>query len=153
MISTFSCDTARPVSPHYEGGSSNCSKVSRATAYQHHRWRVRLHADVATPPPNAFSFGKLKRNKRNGTAILAVAVPGAGTIALTGDDVRQQPPKETGLTAPGVVKLKVKAVGNGLFKLRHTGKAKVKVTVTYTPVGDLAAPNTESTRVKLVERR
>jgi hypothetical protein len=112
-----------------------------------------FNADVAAPPPNDFSFGKLKRNKRNGTATLAVAVPGAGTLALTGDDVKQQPPKDTGLTAPGVVKLKVKAVGNGLFKLRHTGKAKVKVTVTYTPVGDLAAPNTESTRVKLVERK
>jgi len=112
-----------------------------------------FNADVAAPPPNDFSFGKLKRIKRNGTAILTVAVPGAGTIALTGDDVKQQPPKETGLTAPGVVKLKVKAVGNGLFKLRHTGKAKVRVTVTYTPVGDLAAPNTESTRVKLVERK
>jgi hypothetical protein len=113
---------------------------------------VGFNADVATAPPNQFSFGKLKRNKRNGTALLAVNLPGAGTVALTGDDVKQQPPKDTGLTAPGVVKLKVKAAGNGLFKLRHTGKAKVKVTVTYTPIGDLAAPNTQSKRIKLIKR-
>jgi hypothetical protein len=42
---------------------------------------------VALDPPspsNAFSFGKLKRNKRRGTATLIVLVPGPGELALTG---------------------------------------------------------------------
>ena len=35
-------------------------------------------------PSNAFSFGKVKRNTRKGTATLTVIVPGPGTLVLTG---------------------------------------------------------------------
>ena len=40
-------------------------------------------------PSNSFSFGKLKRNKRRGTATLTVEVPGPGTLALSGKGLVQ----------------------------------------------------------------
>jgi len=41
-------------------------------------------APISTKPGNHFSFGKLKLNKKNGTATLIVDVPGAGSLALGG---------------------------------------------------------------------
>ena len=119
---------------------------------------VLFNADVATIPSNADTLGKVKRNKHKGTAILAVDVPGPGTVALTGKGVKTQ---RTGraadaskaVTAAGTVKLLVKPKGKAKHKLNKTGKAKVKVTVTYTPTGDApGSPNTQTKRVKLVKK-
>ena len=48
--------------------------------------------DTATCKDSKFSFGKLKRNKKRGTAKLTVKVPGPGTLTLLGKGlVRQRP--------------------------------------------------------------
>lgn len=60
---------------------------------------VGFNADVATEPPNAFSFGTLKRNKSKGSATLAVKVPGPGTLSLTGKGVKTQRPASRPLPA------------------------------------------------------
>jgi len=41
-----------------------------------------------------FSFGKLKRNKRKGTATLSVNVPGPGTLVLAGKGLVKKRPGE-----------------------------------------------------------
>ena len=52
------------------------------------------HLTVGRPPPaprlpsNTFSFGKLKLNKRRGTATLVVRVPGPGSLLLSGAGVK-----------------------------------------------------------------
>ena len=67
---------------------------------------VELVPSIATPS-NAFRFGRLKRNKAKGTAVLSVTVPGPGTIALAGKGVVAKPTKP--IAAAGVVKLQIKA--------------------------------------------
>ncbi len=111
-------------------------------------------------PLNTFSFGKVKKNKSKGTAILTVFVPGPGTLLLTGKGlVRQRPASLSGtgrvvariVNAAGKVKLKIRSKGKRKRKLNRTGKVKVKANVTYTPTG--GEPTSESKRIRLVKRR
>ncbi len=115
---------------------------------------------TAAAPSNSFSFGKLKRNKRKGTAILTVIVPGPGTLALRGRGLVKQ--RLRGATRPasalaravsaaGKVKLKIRSKGKKKRKLHHIGSVKVKARVTFTPTG--GTPKTKAKRIKLVKRR
>jgi hypothetical protein len=120
-------------------------------------WSLDLKPRTEFKPSNEFRFGKLKRNKKKGTARLAVNVPGAGTLSLTGKGLVRQRPLGAAhrvLTKPvssaGTVKLKIKAKGKTKKQLDRTGTVKVKAKVTYTPTG--GDPNTKSKRVKLIKR-
>jgi hypothetical protein len=121
---------------------------------QHHTAAVAVGA--CSPPSNAFKIGKPRLDKRHGTAQLPVTVPGAGTLALTGPGVVEQPrpaaqpgsnAAATTVGGAGTVRLLVKAKGKAKRKLARTGKAKVKVTVTFTPSGGLAAVQGRSVRL------
>ncbi len=120
-------------------------------------YRMNVTAVVALKPSNTYGFGKVKDHKHNGTATIAVKVPGPGTLSLTGKGIKTQ---RTGgavaskaVTAAGTVKLPVKPKGKTKRKLSKRGKAKVKVTVTYTPHGDIVGdPNTQTKRVKLIKK-
>ena len=85
------------------------------------------------------SLGKLKLNKRKGTATLTATVAHPGQLKLKGKSLKAS--KKTAAAA-GKVKLSVKPKGKLARKLRDTGKAKVKAKVTFTPTGgeaDVAA--------------
>lgn len=88
------------------------------------------------PPPgavsNLFRFGKLKLNRRRGTATLAVTVPGPGALTLRGRGVRRAAatPK-----LAGTVRLTIRAVGAAKRRLSRTGRAKVRALVTFAPTG------------------
>ena len=106
---------------------------------------------------NNLELGKVKKNKRKGTAKLTVAVPGPGTVSLAGKGVKAQRPRSgerittaKAVTEPGNVTLPIKAKGKKKTKLASTGKVKVKVTVTYTPAG--GAAETETKPVKLIDK-
>jgi hypothetical protein len=108
-----------------------------------------------TPPPppppaasNDFSFGKVKRNKRKGTAKLTVKVPAPGELELA--KTKKVKADDDSAEDAGKEKLAIKPKGKAKKKLNDKGKAKVKANVTYTPGGD--APITKSKRVKLVKR-
>ncbi len=115
---------------------------------------IGFNADVATIPSNAYSFDGVAVNKHNGTATLAVVVPGPGTLSLTGKGVKTQ---RTGraatasknVTSAGLVNLLIKAKGKAKSKLNKTGKVKVKGKVIYTPTGD--APGVPSIKTKTVK--
>ena len=115
-----------------------------------------FNADVATKPSNAFSFGKLDRNTKEGSATLASSVPGPGTLELTGNGVKAASAgavAATTVSAAGVVELPIRAKGKKKKQLNNSGKTKVNVSVVYTPSGDLPGdPNTQSRRVKLLKR-
>ena len=105
-----------------------------------------------------FSSGKLKRNRRNGTATLSVNVPGPGTLALTGKGLVKQRPGDRALrtvakavSAPGTVKLTVRTKGKKNRNLNRTGKVSVKAKVTFTNTGGFQL--TEAKRIKLVKRK
>lgn len=100
-----------------------------------------------TEPPNAFTFGKAKRNKRKGTAKLEVAIEAPGTIDLAAGKVKAASARAE---APGVVVLAIKAKGKARKKLKSKGKAKVNAAVTFTPDGGL--PATQMKKLKLVRK-
>jgi Ca2+-binding RTX toxin-like protein len=102
----------------------------------------------AGEPDNAFTFGKVKKNKRKGTAKLTVNVPGPGDLELAKS--KKMKGAEKRARSEGSVKLAVKPKGKAKEKLADTGKAKVNAEVTYTPDG--GDPNTQSKQVKLVRR-
>jgi len=112
-------------------------------------------------PSNAFTLGKVKRNKRKGTATIPVTLPGPGTLALTGKGlVTQRPAARAGtaaktVSAAGTVKLTLKVKKAKLKrKLKKTGKLKVAATITYTPNnGDPAAQTLKTKLVKKLKHR
>jgi hypothetical protein len=120
--------------------------------------RILEYGEVETPPPptpgppsNQFSFGKVKKNKRKGTAKLTVEIvegPGdlelAKTKKVKADDEVAEAEGET------AEKLAIKPKGKAKKKLNKKGKAKVKAEVTYTPTG--GEPNTRSKRIRLKMR-
>jgi hypothetical protein len=137
--------------------------ISRISPDQGTSWGSPVNADFgfrvigcgatpasATPPSNAFSFGGVKRNKRNGTALLTVNA-GPGTFSLAGKGVRTEQAAEARAikTAAGSVTLLVKPKGKTRRRLNVTGKVSVIVNVTYTPTGGSSA--TQSDRVRLVK--
>jgi hypothetical protein len=98
---------------------------------------------------NSVKLAKPKLNKKKGTAILPVTVPGAGELALSGKGAVAQ--RAAGavvsktVSGPGVVRLKVKAKGKSRQKLNRTGSVNLKVTITFTP----AAGNPSSRKAKI----
>jgi DNA-binding beta-propeller fold protein YncE len=142
-----------PKSPQTVAAAGDVSSVAVTG-----EWPSRPPSPPAPPngnPSNAFSFGKVKKNKRKGTAKLTVIVLGPGELVLAGKKVKgdtEQVEATAAGASPNAIKavLKVKAKGKGKRKLKRTGKAKVKADVTYTPDG--GEPNTKSKRVKLKRR-
>ncbi len=105
---------------------------------------------------SGLKFGKVKRNKRRGTAKLPVTVPGSGTLSLAGKGIVK---KRNGriervsfrlsreIPKAGTYRLKIKSKGRKKEKLFDTGKVRVKAVVTFAPTsGD---PVSASKRIKL----
>jgi hypothetical protein len=99
-------------------------------------------------PSNEFGFGKLKKNKRKGTAKLTVEVPGPGDLALAETDRVKGAEKQA--EAAGDETLAIKPKRKAKRRLNQKGTAKVEVDVTYTP--ELGASKTESKKVGLKKR-
>ncbi len=97
---------------------------------------------------NEFSFGKVKKNKRRGTAKLTVNVPGAGELDLA--KTKKVKADDESAEDAGKEKLAIKPKGKAKKKLNDKGKAKVTAEVTFTPDG--GTPNTEDKKIKLVKR-
>jgi hypothetical protein len=100
---------------------------------------------IPTAPSNRFMFGKVKLNKKKGTAKVPVIVPGPGTLTLTGKGVVKETKKPK---AAATVKLLAKSKGKQKKKLNKAGKVKVKITVTYTPNGGTAASQSKGLVLK-----
>jgi len=105
--------------------------------------------EACPKPPNGFRFGKLKRLKAKGTATLAVAVPGPGTVALAGKGLRAR--KARAVAGPGTVNLALAAKGKWKRALVRKGSVKLGAKVTFVPTG--GDPKTVVRKVKLVLKR
>jgi Tol biopolymer transport system component len=99
---------------------------------------------ISTKVSSHFNFGKLKLNKKKGTATLIVVAPGPGSFVLGGKGVKKATAKAK---AGGKVTLLVASAGKAAKKLNELGKVKVTLKVTFTPAG--GAPNLESTKATL----
>jgi hypothetical protein len=125
---------------------------------------------ISTAPFNAFSFGKLRLKRKNGTAKLEVTVPNAGVLTLA--DVRSLAKKATAsatrkrkrakvrvkkarlqVAAPGLVTLNVKPTFAGKKTLLAKGKLPFKVKVTFTPNGGTASSQTYKGTLRLKRKK
>ena len=98
------------------------------------------------PPSNKFSFGKVKLNKKKGTAKLQVKVPGKGKVLLAGSGKvkgqKKKPKKKSKVT------LTIKAKGKAAKALKKKGRAKIKVKVKFTPTGGDAKAKSKTIKLK-----
>jgi hypothetical protein len=101
---------------------------------------------LGPPPSNEFSFARVRKNEKKGTAKLTVKVPGPGTLKLARTENVER--ARTFVEVKGKAKLGVKPRGKAKQKLAANGEAKVTAEVTYTPDG--GEPNTKIKKIKLV---
>jgi hypothetical protein len=92
---------------------------------------------VELQPANAFKLGKLKRNKKKGTAkqVVILPLPDAGSVTIQGKGLKSKTRQVTGVAK---VKLPVIAKGKKRKGLIASGKAKIKAKVTYNATGNVA---------------
>ena len=95
-------------------------------------------------PSNNFSFGRIKLNRKRGTASLQVRLPGPGVVKLAGKNVRgaRKTVKKAGKSA-----LSVRITGKAKRALSGRGVVKVKAKVTYRP--KYGKPRTKTRTVTL----
>lgn len=98
-------------------------------------------------PSNAFRFGKLKRLRSKGTALLAVEVPGPGTLALAGKGLRARKPRQ--VSGPGEISVLLAAKGKWKRALARKGSVKLEARVTFVPTG--GDPRTVVRKAKLLK--
>lgn len=116
----------------------------------------RLDVSAVVTPTNSFGLGKVKRNENKGTATITLEdVPNPGELVLSGKGVKRASAAGGAViaktvTAPGDVKLKIRAKGKKKNLLNEVGKVKVKPKITFTPTG--GDPNTRSRKLKLTKR-
>ncbi len=89
-------------------------------------------------------FGKVKLDKKKGTALLPVTVPSPGKLSLGGKGVRVS----RKVPRAGTYKLRVKAKGKTKSKLFSTGKVKVKVVVAFKPRAGATIRQTKTIQLK-----
>jgi hypothetical protein len=110
------------------------------------------------PTSNDLTVGKVTRNKKKGTAQIPVTVPGPGGLTLNGKGVKARTiaGARTSVASAGTFRLIVKPKGKVKKKLRSRHKAKVRVSITFSPSADAGHPagdpSTRRAKVKLIRR-
>jgi hypothetical protein len=89
-------------------------------------------ASILVKARNSFTIGKLKRNRKRGTATLAVTVLEPGTLVASGKGIKKSTVRGS---KGGTLKVPLKAAGKGLKRLRSKGKLKAKLKISFSPVG------------------
>jgi hypothetical protein len=101
-------------------------------------------------PSNAFKLGKLKRNKKKGTAkqVVKLTLPAAGTVTIKGKGLKTKTRRVT-----GAKKLKLPVIPKGKKRKQEnrTGKVRLKAKFTYNPIGNAA--KTLKKKLKLLKKR
>jgi DNA-binding beta-propeller fold protein YncE len=105
-----------------------------------------------------FRIGKPRLNRKKGTAILPVTVPGRGTLTLRGKGIGKQRLARLAdavaarkVRHAGRVKLLIKPKGKTARRLARRHKLGVKVKLAYKPRGGITSARQK--KLKLVERR
>lgn len=92
-----------------------------------------------SPPDNEFRFGRVKLDRKRGTARLEVWLPGPGSLRLGGKGIASPPRSRTSTRTQvphsGAVFLKIGAAGAKRKTLLKRGRVKVRVRVAYLPTG------------------
>jgi hypothetical protein len=107
----------------------------------------RLNVSAVLEPSNAFSLGTVTRNRKKGTASLAITTPNPGTLAVGGKGATAKVAAADATVPAGPVRVKVRAKGKRAATLNQTGKVKLNLSITFTPTS--GAPGTQQLKVKL----
>jgi hypothetical protein len=103
-------------------------------------------------PSNTFTFGKVNKNRRKGTAKLTIEIEeGPGNLELAKSKKVKADVEPVEADGTAVETLKIKPTAKLKRKLRRKGKARVTAAVTYVPEG--GDPNTQTKKVKLKLRK
>ena len=100
-------------------------------------------AGTAVAPDNSFEISSIRLNRKRGTATIAVAVPGPGTVLLAGAVAQRRE-----AAGAGKVSLRVLPLRKAKTLLNRQGKVRLKLTVTFVPVGGTANSRSLSLRLK-----
>ena len=114
----------------------------------------RLNISAQVEPTNTFTVGAITRNKKKGTATVAITTqnPGAATTSGNGVRVSSAGAHSSAITVPGAgtaVQVPIRATGKKKKKLRSTGKVKLSPTISFTPTGGTASTQTVNVKLKL----
>ena len=90
-------------------------------------------------------LGGVKLNKANGTAILTVKVPGAGTLTVSGKGIVKAKKKAKKAKK---LKITIKAKGKTKAQLEQTGKVKVKAKLSFKPKSGITVKKSKSITLK-----
>jgi DNA-binding beta-propeller fold protein YncE len=85
-------------------------------------------ASQLSPVVAFFKVGGVQRNRRKGTARLAVELPPNGSLAVAGRGIVARQ-----VLLPGKRKVRIKPKGRKKARLKATGKVSLKVRLTFTP--------------------
>jgi hypothetical protein len=99
-------------------------------------------------PSNVITLGKLKLDKKAGTATLAVKIPDAGSLTLVGKGVKKVVRSSKGAVT---LRLPINPVGPTKKALARNGKTKLSLTLEFAPTGGTARQTTKP--VKLLEKK
>jgi hypothetical protein len=100
---------------------------------------------AAPLPDNGFAIGKVRLNKRRGTATVAVIVPGPGLVSLSGAVSQLRT-----VSAAGKVVLRVLPGPAQRRALRRKGSARVRLTIAFQPRGGVSNSRDLSLRLRKV---
>jgi hypothetical protein len=101
------------------------------------------------PPSNVITLGKVTKKPKNGTAKIAVTLPGAGVLVVK--DVAKKArvkAKTVTVTAAGTLNVALKPTAKGKEKLKASGKLAVKLSFSFTPTGGVTADVTRKVTLK-----
>jgi hypothetical protein len=111
-------------------------------------YEVAINAEITS----TFAVDVIRRNKKKGTATIAVTVAHAGEVTGAGKGVKVANAAVISkpVSGPGSVQFLIKPKGKKRRKLNSAGKVKVRPKITYTPTGGESV--TRSVGVKLIKR-
>jgi NHL repeat len=107
-----------------------------------------IKVELIQVPSNRFRFAGLLKNRRNGSAVLFVRVPGPGKVILKGRGVRRL---ARGASRAMRVRLPIKPKVRLRHFLKRHGKGRIRVEVTFKPVG--GTPNSLERPILLKRKR
>lgn len=126
-----------------DGGSGNFPPAGAMT-------NVRLNLSATLVPTNAFSIGRITRDRRKGTATLEILVSNPGSVTLAGNGLKAKRATKT-VAVPGVVRFGIAVTGKRKRELERKRRVSVQLNATFTPTG--GDPAVQTFPIGLKKRR
>jgi hypothetical protein len=103
-------------------------------------------------PANAFTIGKLRKNRRKGTATVTINIqqPSFGVLTISGKGLK---PRTAAISTEATVRVRIVTKGGVRKALRKRGRRKVKINATYAPGAGPATTKSRTTKLFLKPKK